>query len=282
MDLLAQNYESSGSDTDSEGTEPSLETPKETTLSRLPAEIAEKYNLQPSLPKVGIMSVKGSLRALESWSTFIYYEWRPNRLDRMRLMKIVSEVNDFCQKGPVPFAGQLRFEPLHISSLGAPLSLHISLSQTIAFDREADRNALFESLQEKILNSDQIKPFDMEFRPELRILPSYSKGTVFLTLVVDPEIKTRQIKPVNKIIQEALAENFPLKLPQEIESLTCMPSTAHMSIGLATNLTNSTLNNLNFLNTLLPANKDASNIGFQVKSLKFDKNRQVLSIPLSG
>lgn len=282
MDSIADNYASSDSEIDSDEKKSSLGSSSETLLARLPAEIAEKYSLYPSIPKTSSMSLRGANKGVQYWSTFLYYEWRPSRQERMQLMKIVENFNSYCRESKSPLTKQLYFEPLHVSSLGAPLALHVSLSQTINFESEADRDTLFKSLQAKVRGSTELNPFMIIFQPILRVLPSYAKDSLFLILPVDPGIKNREMTPINKIIREALTETFPQKRAEEIQKLSCMPPSTHLSIAMATNAPRSALDNLNILNTLIPEEQINDKIEFPVNSLKFDKNRQVLSIPLGS
>lgn len=282
MDSIAAHYASSDSEVESDESETSEEPPSKSPLARLPAEIAEKYRLQPSISKRSAMSARNLCRGLQSWSTFIYYEWRPGRLERMQLMRIVDDFNRFCRDNNAPLLKHLRFEPLHISSLGAPLSLHVSLSQSLSFESEAERDALFTSLNKKVRESARLNPFKLSFQPEFRILPSYAKDTLFLTVPVDPIVKTRQMKPINEALQDALSETFPKKSQEMVQRLTCMPATTHMSIAMATNAPKLALENLNLLNALLPQDETIAQIEIQVTHLRFDKNRQVLSIPLGS
>lgn len=274
MDLIAANYSSDDSDCDSGETQLSLETP----LARIPSEVIEKYKLEPNTSKYETMSLRAGP---QRWSTFLYYEWRPNRLKRAQLMQIVARINDFCGKGNMALARQLQFEPLCLSSLGAPLSLHVSLSQSIVVEREAERELLYDKLKERIRNAAGLGSFTMKFEPTLRLMPSFGKDALFLALPVSAALKSKEMACINGIIQEAAAETFPDRSSEEIRGLTCMPATTHMSIAVAANVPRSVLENLNFISTLLPMElEDAVPFEFKVSSLKFDKNRQILSIPL--
>lgn len=276
MDSIATNYSSSECDSDSDEREDHFEP----SLARLPAEIIEKYKLEPNTSKHEAMSLGFSRPTSQRWCTFLYYEWRPNRSERARLTKIVDRFNTACEKSDVAFVKPLHFEPLYLSSLGAPLSLHVSLSQSINFEKEAHRDLLFDKLRQRIQSSSRLSPFTMKFQSKLELMPSYGKETLFLTLPVDPVIKSKQMAAISKVIQEATAETFPSKTSQEIQDLTCMPVSTHMSIALATNVPRSILENMNFIPMLLPMSEDEIDFEFPVSSLKFDKNRQILNIPL--
>ncbi|QLQ82368.1 hypothetical protein HG537_0H01300 [Torulaspora globosa] len=278
MDLIAVNYPSDDSDSDCDERELSLET----KLAPIPVEIIEKYKLEPNTSKYETMSLVGLRSVPQRWCTFLYYEWRPNRVERAQLMQIVTRINDFCQKGSIKLTRQLHFEPLCLSSLGAPLSLHISLSQLIVFEREADRELLYDKLRERLRTETRLGPFTMKFEPRLKLMPSFAKDTLFLVLPVNAALKSKEMVCINTIIQQAIAETFPGKSSNEVQALTCMPATTHMSIGLAANVPKSVLENLNFISTLLPMElQDTETFQFQVTSLKFDKNRQILSIPFA-
>ncbi|QLL31961.1 hypothetical protein HG536_0C01290 [Torulaspora globosa] len=278
MDSIAANYPSDESDSDSGEVQLSLEAP----LARIPAEVIEKYKLEPNTSKYEDMSLGGLRAGSQRWCTFLYYEWRPSRLERAQLMQIVTRINDFCQKGNMALTRQLHFEPLCLSPLGAPLSLHISLSQSIVFEREAERELLYDKLKERIRSASRLKSFTMKFQPTLELLPSFGKDTLFLALPVSAALKSTEMASINNIIHEAAAETFPGKTGKEIQGLTCMPATTHMSIALAANVPKSVLENLNFISTLLPMElEDAASFEFPVSGLKFDKNRQILSIPFN-
>lgn len=276
MDSIAANYSSEDSDSDSDGIERSLEPP----LARIPSEVIEKYKLGPNTSKYEAMSLRSLRAGPQRWRTFLYYEWRPNRLERAQIMRVVTKFNDVCQNGNVNLVKDLHFGPLCLSSLGAPLSLHISLSQSIILETEAQRDLLYENLQRRIRNASDVSPFTMKFDPTLRLLPSYGKDTLFLTLPVEPSIKSKEMASINRIIQEAASETFPDRSQQDIEGLSCMPATTHMSIAMTANVSKTVLDKLSFVPLLIPMKQEDAVFEFPITALKFDKNRQILSIPL--
>lgn len=283
MDLIKTNYSSSDSDSDSD-TDNELERQLHPapSLPRLPTAILHKYHIEPHRAKYTTnMSVSSKINPnVKNWCTFLYYEWRPNRIERNILAKMVSQFNERCDSNNIGVTKRIHFEPLHLSSLGSPLPLHISLSQNIHFTRESDRNAFYVSLSKRIQQSENLFPFTMKFQPIFSILPSFLKESLFLTLAVDPAIKRNEIGYTHSIIQESLKEIFPQKNQSEIESMSCNPSMVHMSIGQALNVPDDIMNNWNMLSAQLPMSYEGQSFEFELLSLKFDKNRQILSIPL--
>lgn len=281
MELIKTSYSLSDSDSDSDN-EVGTQLQPAPSLPRLPTAILDKYHIEPNIAKYNTnMSFSSKVNSnVKNWCTFLYYEWRPNRIERSILAKMVSKFNETCRSNNIGVTKRIHFEPLHLSSLGSPLPLHISLSQNIYFTRESDRNAFYESLSKRIQQSENIFPFTMKFQPIFSILPSFLKDSLFLTLAVDPEIKSNEIECTCNIIQESLKEVFPQKSQSEIQSMSCNPSMVHMSIGQALNVPNDIMNNWNMLSAQLPMNHEGQSFEFQILSLKFDKNRQILSIPL--
>lgn len=281
MDSIAANYSSSESEIDSDERDSDTENPSASSLPRLPTTIIEKYKLPPNTTKYEAMSLKNIRVNPQNWCTFLYFEWRPNRAEQAQLMNIVSKFNESCKNGAVALAKRLHFEPLHISSLGAPLSLHISLSQTIVFENEFERDRLYRSLYKKIRGSTELRPFTMAFQSKLVLLPSFAKDTLFLTLPVDPTVKSREMKRIYNLIREAMIEAYPERSDKAIQDVLCSPASTHMSIALAVNTPKSAFENLNILQPLLTIDRPVESFQFLVKGLKFDKNRQILSIPFS-
>ncbi|QLG74498.1 hypothetical protein HG535_0G03810 [Zygotorulaspora mrakii] len=285
MELLASNYSSSesgsGSGSESESDSASevalveeAKSEKTNTLSPLPTSIIEKYHLRPD-------NIMKPLRTTaKNWSTFIYLEWRPTSAERSLLSKMIMSLNKACQDADLSAARRLSFHPLHLSALGSPLPLHISLSQNVTFVNEQQRDRLYAIISKKIKQSKIIEPFRVKFEPKYQLLASNRTNVVFLTLPLTSEVKRNEISNICAAITDAFKDVFPNFTDAELQNISINTEFAHLSIAQAVNVPQSTTQYLPLLQSHIPTRNRFEPIEFNISSIKYDKNREVLNIPI--
>lgn len=196
-------------------------------------------------------------------------------MQRAQLTRVVNHFNTACrQSGMLPLR-RLRFEPLHLSALGSPESLHISLTRTLKFSNEMQRNTFHLSLASNLKQS-PLEPFEISFEPSFQLLDSQFKDRMFLTVPVNSRLKCRQFVTLSNLLKNSLKTTFPHLSAREIDSMVCAPESVHMSIAVASGTTSSSLAIFSQDQKLLEAIPTWS-----VGHLKFDKNRESLKMPFS-
>lgn len=277
MESIAANYSSSGSESESESerdSEQESALENRSLLPRLPNAIIEKYHIGPDC------TMKSVNAGTKFWSTFIYLEWRPSRVERSVLSDMLMEFNSKCQKTNLSVHHDLVFKPLFLSSLGSPLPLHISLSQSITFASEQERDTLHRNLLRNVTESDNCHPFRITFESFYQILASPRSNALFLTLPVSSKLRKKQFSDLCCVIRDSFKETFPKITEKELQDISIKPEFTHMSFAQALNVQKRTMDYLALLQMELPMTNKHATFEFPISSLKFDKNRQVLSIPL--
>lgn len=261
MDQLKANYNSSESDTSEEiCQEPTPDFPK------IPEAILDKYHLKPS--------VGGGMKP-QGFTSFIYLEWRPNKTQRAQLLRVVNHFNKACRGSGILSLRRLRFEPLHLSALGSPEPLHISLTRTLQFSNELQRDLFHQSLAFNLVQS-PIAPFEIDFEPSFQVLDSQFRDRMFLTVPVASKLKYQYFSILGNILKDSLRAVFPRLGAQEINSMICAPESVHMSIAVAEGMTSSPLTI--FAQEQTPLGPIPS---WSVSHMKFDKNRESLKMPFN-
>lgn len=255
MDLIREEYGSTDSESDRE------------SLPELPEALLDKYHLTPSVNMNRTVAGK--------FNSFVYLEWRPTKLDRMHLTHMLGEFQKQCKNSDVEVLRKMKLEPLHVSSLGSPEPLHVSLSRSLEF-RDGKQRDLFHECLSKRLASSQLNPIDIKFEPKFQVLDSRFKDRVFLTLPVVSSQRCRWFKSLCKIVWQSLREVWPNEYnDKEIDEMVCDPESVHMSIGQSTGTTASEL--AVWIQLLEPLRPLPS---WNITDLKLDKNRESLKIPL--
>ena len=265
MNLFPDNYNSSSEDNSDDE-----------KLPAVPDSILDKYHIGPSINKKNSnqdnssMNIKFPVKSF--WNTFIYLEWRPTMRDRQQLFKLVTYYTDVFKRNKVP----VKIKPLYWSDLGSPRPLHISITSNISFNNVNHRDKLLEKLQNEIENSN-IKPFEMTFNEKPKFLRSYSNPTIyFLVLDIETEIKKNYIIHLHRIVEKC-REGLNCNILFNLDVLQ-----SHMSIAEVHMKRDSNLPDIDTLNQIIE-DESASNVNipsFEVNAIKFDKNRQSLSIRL--
>lgn len=237
MELLQQNYCSSDSDGDSDiernvdGDSDSYsgKCKKQLPLPPVPSQVLDKFYVAPNVDKYSPTTEMSFTRGM--WNNFVFIELRPNSEQRNSLNKLLTVFNEKLQllETPKPI---VQFQPLHITQLGSPLPLHISLSSNIQFSTKKEADMFVKMLSVEILQKFPIK-FTFKFKPELQIYDNFNHSALFLTLDVSHEIKTRYLSKLSSIVQESIDCVCVEEKSPELEQWSYR--NAHMSIGKSAN-----------------------------------------------
>lgn len=265
MNLFQNNYSSSSEDNSDDD-----------KLPVVPHSILDKYHIGPSINTAdynkdnSTMSVKFPAKSF--WNTFIYLEWRPTTRDRQQLFKLVTHYTEVFKRNGIP----IKIKPLYWSDLGSPRPLHVSITSNISFNNVNNRDKLLERLQIEIQKSN-IKPFEMTFNRKPKFMRSCSNPKVcFLVLDIETEIKKKYMIQLHRIIE---------KCKKELNSKTLFNLDilqSHMSIAQVHFKHDTKSPDIDTLNQVIE-DEPADNVeipSFEVNAVKFDKNRQSLSIRL--
>lgn len=265
MNLLQSKYDSSSEDSSDDD-----------RLPAIPSSVLDKYHIGPSFTSANsnkeksAMSIKSSAKSF--WNTFIYLEWRPTTKDRQQLFKLVTYYTETFKRNGFP----MKIKPLYWSDLGSPRSLHVSITSNISFNNVENRDRLLERLKVEIEKSN-IKPFEMNFNEKPKLMTSFSNPKIcFMVLDIETEIKKKYIIQLYKIIEKC-KEGLDATPLFDLDILQ-----SHMSIAQVYSKDNSLFPEIETLNQIFE-DEPASNVkipSFEVNTVKFDKNRQSLSIRL--
>ncbi|GAV55126.1 hypothetical protein ZYGR_0AS04490 [Zygosaccharomyces rouxii] len=253
MDRLREDYGSSDSESDIE------------TLPELPDAVLDKYHLTPSV---------NMNRTATGFNSFVYLEWRPSKLQRMHLTRLLVQFQAQCSSSSIDVLKRLKLEPLHVSALGSPEPLHVSLSRSLEF-RDSMQRDWFQQCLSARLASSRLDPIDIGFEPRFQMLDSRFKDRVFLTLPVLSSQRSHWFKSLYQVIWQSLREVWPNCNDRDIDEMVCSPESVHMSIAQAHG---TTANELSVWIQLLEPLKPLPM--WNVTHLKLDKNRESLKIPL--
>ncbi|CCC69313.1 hypothetical protein NCAS_0C03230 [Naumovozyma castellii] len=256
----------------------SSDTEDDTLPTHLPESIAAKYHLEPSISKYDQEKEEDmSLKPLR-WATFIYIEWRPLVRDRKQLLNTINIANEIGQKHHL-WGPNIEFEPSYLSSLGSPRPLHITLASRLNCRSQEQRDQLYEALRAKVAQSTKVIPFRLELESTPVVVPSDRSGTLFLVLPVTEHLKQTMIKWITDLIQQCAIQTgvdtargyrYELELP-------------HVTIAMANKPTVTLTKRTKQISAQLAQFwHGGEHVAFDVQRLKFDKNRQALSIALKG
>lgn len=258
MDQIALNYSSSDSDSETNALQ-------EDTLPELPDEVLDKYHLAPS------SKMNSRVRGFNS---FVYLEWRPSKMQRMYLTRLLMDFQAQCRRSGVNILQGLKLEPLQVNALGSPEPLHVSLSRNLEFENQFQRNA-FQDLLGSRLSSYHLDPIEIEFESKFQVLDSRFKDRVFLTLPVASHQRSHWFKAAYQVLWDSLAEVWPHCSDAQIVSMLCPPESVHMSIAQAYGITASEIAIwIESVEPLEPLPR------WKATDLKLDKNRESIKLPL--
>ncbi|CCH58195.1 hypothetical protein TBLA_0A03990 [Henningerozyma blattae CBS 6284] len=278
MNVLQELYASDySSDEDSESVKHiEIEEEKEkekdhntstTKKETIPSSITSKYHFPPSLNYINHKNCD-NMRQRTVWSTFIYLEWRIAKSERIRLHSLINQV---CKDKNLPYS----FTPAFFSDLGAPLPLHVSLTRNIEFHSIEQRDLLKASL-EKHMHS--IEPFTLEFLPLFELYRAHYRSGLFIGFPVSFDCKVKQIEPLINQIGHAMKDVNILDYSKYLIN----PSTAHVSLGQALNLSQSKLEE--YMTAFTSSNKafivdprKDTYLSIPIKTVCMDQGRQKIS-----
>lgn len=213
MDLLKEQYKSDDSDSESE-----LE--KEEEVQGLPEEILVKFNIPPSV-QISDPANMTPLGLSKRWSTFVSLEWRPNSYQRHLLQK---RIKTFFENSTEP--NKYDFQSQFMSSLGAPLPLHVSLTRSIHLNSEKQRMLLCKCLQRQLAHQGVIK---LEFDNDLHYFSAVRRHGLFLAMKLSSKCQEQYMAPLMENIEKSM---IAAKVPNYKTYL--LPSeTTHISIAMA-------------------------------------------------
>lgn len=252
MNRVREDYGSSDSESDLE------------TFPELPDAILDKYHLTPSI----------NMNRVTGFNSFVYLELRLSKSQRMNLTRMLAHFQAQCGNSDIDVLKRIKFEPLHMSPLGSPEPLHVSLSRGLEF-RDSIQRDQFQRCLSARLGSSCLNPIDIEFEPKFQILDSRLKDRVFLTLPVLSSQRSHWFKSVCQVLWESLREVWPSCKDEEIDEMVCSPESMHMSIAQAYGTTASELAVwIQLLEPLRPLPT------WNITHLKLDKNRESMKVPL--
>lgn len=281
MDLL-QGY-SSESDLETRESESESQLELESELPPVPETIIDRYSIPPntlnftenieSMRFTSPFKIKDFQASKGKWSSFLFLEYNPSLAERNNLLYNITKFNE---ENLANVPGLQKFEPLHISSLGVAAPLHISLSRNILFDDATERDQFYHSLSKRVAPMSQ---FLVQFEDRLKILTAREKSTLYLTLDLAQSVKEQCISPIMAAIEESLVETR-LKTPR---SYLFDSQYAHMSIATIKNAKGPTIDEYQ------PQDSSTSRVTpyiysntpvFYASAIKYNRNRQILTIPL--
>lgn len=259
-------------------------------LPPIPSSVYDKYQIPPNTDKyiectdngMSLGAIKGSdvfKRNIGKWSCFLYIEYRPSSTEREMISKTLSQFNQSWQK---KLPGTDIFEPLHYTTLGVPVPLHISLTKNIPFDSETQRDRFYNILVPKVA---QLRQHLVQFEDTLRFYGSPQTTSVFLGYNVAQSVKDNIIKDITDNIESALIDSG----LSESDKMVTVPSFSHMSIAKLSNAPKDILDKVGYAdsNQMAKQIQDYLEISpnqqpvFYVSSIKMNKNRELLTIPFA-
>ncbi|SCU86372.1 LANO_0C07778g1_1 [Lachancea nothofagi CBS 11611] len=191
MDLLKDQYSSEEESDEQE----LVKTGSVAKLKAVPQEILDKYHIAPNIDKYSEPMNLAATRG--KWASFAFIEMRPSMHQRLVLDQLIRDV------GAKLRASDLNFEPLHMSELGSPLPLHVSLSANFSFPTAGELDTFAKMLQIEVL---QKVPgtFSLEFQPRLQVYDNVDRNAFFLALDVAPAIKQAEIRQLRSAVEESI------------------------------------------------------------------------------
>ncbi|CAI4035060.1 hypothetical protein SMKI_12G1980 [Saccharomyces mikatae IFO 1815] len=290
MEFISIDYSSSdGSDTESESVDEveaqvenaeksNIEEAGCTDLPAIPDSVISKYHITPNLQKYELQD----MHIGRFWRSFTYFEWRPTPAIRRQLQQIICEYKETFMKQEYTNLSQLPdFDPLFISHLGAPKPLHISLTRSLLFETEEQRQTFIHEIHNGLQNH-RISPFTLEICPYPKLYISEQANTLYLGLPVSGRCNRTHLSPFQTIIGEALQKS---RIPDYQELIVNLHS-LHISIAVASKASQVTLKRYQQLNETMGAlmllnNKSAYQLELFVNSINCDENRHSIKIPFT-
>ncbi|SCU90131.1 LADA_0F02014g1_1 [Lachancea dasiensis] len=164
-------------------------------LKPLPDQILDKYHISPNIEKYSGEDMNTIARG---WTSFAFVEMRPSHRQRLQIDSLVHTVG-LQLRSEIG----LEFQPLHISELGSPLPLHVSLGPNFSFQTSQELNAFAQMLQVETWQK-MNAPFEVGFEPILQIYDNVDRNALFLALDVSQSVKNSHIRRLWTAVQESL------------------------------------------------------------------------------
>ncbi|CUS25150.1 LAQU0S28e00584g1_1 [Lachancea quebecensis] len=171
----------------------------------LPSEILDKYCISPNVEKYEYAlgsDMRGANFAIGKWSSFVFIETRPSRRQQSLLDAILHKAS--ARLGHTSTMLAPVFNPLHVSELGSPLPLHVSLTANLDFGSARELDTFAKMLQIEVLQNFPAGPLDITFAPRLRVYDNIEHSSLFLALEVAAHVKSRSISRLCTLITESL------------------------------------------------------------------------------
>ncbi|SCU87031.1 LAFA_0E04280g1_1 [Lachancea sp. 'fantastica'] len=306
MEFLKDQYPSDNESKDKESDDT-------VDLPALPSALLDKFHVSPNIEKLTAQShelqvqqqpmnslAKISTTQAAKWTSFAFLEMRPTVQQRRILDKLTCEIAAQLQQR----RGGLYFQPLHMSDLGSPLPLHVSLSANLEFGTAAEVDAFEQMLRIEVFQRIP-GPFQVDFEPFLKVYENAAKDALFLALGVRNEQKNGPLRQLWQAVHESL--DFCRRTDPDEDLKNCSNSRvqqplwgherSHMSISKAFVQTNSTKNGgvapfpeselstnqteeLNRALMTIPVDPQLlENLSFQCTGVKVTKQRSNVWIP---
>lgn len=204
----------------------------------LPSEILDKYCISPNVGKYEYAresDMRGVNFAVGRWSSFVFIETRPSPRQQALLDAVLQGANK--RLGHVSSMLAPAFNPLHVSELGSPLPLHVSLTANFDFGSVRELDNFAKMLQVEMLQNFPAGPLEVTFSPRLRVYDNIEHSSLFLALDVAAEVKSRSISRLCTLISESLdfcRSHEPMKRDAERSSAWSFEN-AHLSIARCDN-----------------------------------------------
>ncbi|EJS42721.1 YLR132C [Saccharomyces arboricola H-6] len=288
MEFISADYSSSdGSDTESRSntqaenqTGPPEETSKRiadsSNLPAIPDSVILKYHIPPNIQKYEQQDMSMN----RFWRSFMYFEWRPTPTVHRELQQIICKYKKTFMEHASTNLNQLRnLEPLFLSHLGAPKPLHISLTRSLLFETEEQRQVFIQEIRNG-LQDNKMAPFTLEVSPYPKLYISERANALFLGLPVSERTSSTHLSPFTTIIEKALRKSGISNYQQLIVSLRDL----HISIAIAIGPSKVALRRYKRLNETIEAHMLLDGDftyqpSFLVDSLYCDENRHSIKIP---
>ena len=207
MEQLKRSYSSEEEEEEEEEVahRQDIDDHKNAKLSQtLSSKILDKYGIPPNVDKYYCCEgdknpAMNFTRGL--WTTFVFIEMRPSQHQRSLLDATLRTISEKLDR---EFPPGLAFAPLQRSELGSPVPLHVSLSANIEFSTAQELDTFTKMLQIEVLQKFPAGPFQVSFKPHLRVYDNIERNALFLALDVAENVKTDRIAPLAAIIDESL------------------------------------------------------------------------------
>ncbi|CEP63207.1 phosphoric diester hydrolase LALA0_S07e04874g [Lachancea lanzarotensis] len=201
MELLEDQYPS-----DNESEE-EVTTYTRIDLPALPSALLDKFHVSPNIEKFTqqqphrpqmnhlFTRVPATTQGVK-WTSFAFIEMRPTLQQRQILDKVTCQIAGQMQRHG------LSFQPLHMSDLGSPLPLHVSLSGNLEFGSAAEVDAFEHMLRIEVLQQ-MAGPFQVDFEPSLKVYENVGRNALFLALGVKSEQKNGVLRQLWQAVHES-------------------------------------------------------------------------------